>query len=83
MLYRNEENLSSILRAQVTAAVQEWFFDSNPVDNNGLLIKVEDEDLLGRDLRFYSNAYTDSDYHAFINVICTPNPTPSPASTSD
>lgn len=35
-------------------------------------MKVADEDVDGRDLRFFSSAYTDdTSKHAYINVICT------------
>ena len=56
---------------QVKNAVRKWFFKKEAVDNNGLLLKVLDEDLIGRGYRFYSNAYSDSSKHAYINVICT------------
>lgn len=38
--------------------------------NNGLLIKVKDEGTEGRDLRFYSSAYSNSNYHPYISVLC-------------
>lgn len=57
-----------VLEKQVTDAVEDWANGS--VDNNGLLVKVEEESLDGRDLRFYSTSYSDSAMHALINVIC-------------
>ncbi|CAN0165651.1 unnamed protein product, partial [Laminaria digitata] len=54
----------------VTDAIKDWADGTK--ENNGLLMKVLDEDTDGRDIRFYSNGYTeDTSKHPFINVICS------------
>lgn len=53
---------------QVTRAVKQWA--SGDLENNGVLIKVRREQNTGKDLRFYSNHYSDSSKHAKIIVLC-------------
>ena len=38
--------------------------------NYGVLLLATNEDALGRDARFYSNAYSDASHHAYVNVLC-------------
>lgn len=54
---------------QVTDAVKNWADGTK--DNNGLLMKIVDENVDSRSLRFYSNDYSDTTKHAYINVICS------------
>ncbi|CAM9383087.1 unnamed protein product [Laminaria digitata] len=51
---------------KVTDAVKDWADGTK--DNNGLLMKVAEEDVDSRNLHFNSNTGSNP---AFINVICT------------
>lgn len=51
----------------VTNAVKSWINNGN---NYGLLLRALDEDVDGRDLRFFSNYEADATKHAFVNVMC-------------
>ena len=53
----------------ITPAVIKW---RSGVPNHGLVIRATNELELGRDVRFYSNAYGDSSKHAFVHVFCAP-----------
>ena len=53
----------------VTRAVLNWRSE-NPDPNYGLLLLATNENVLGRDTRFYSNAESDTSHHAYINVLC-------------
>ena len=53
----------------VTRAVLNWRSE-NPDPNYGLLLLATNENELGRDTRFYSNAESDTSRHAYINVLC-------------
>ena len=65
----------------VTNAVKNW---AGGVANNGLVIRATNELNLGRDIRFASNAMSDSSKHAYILVHCasTGETTVSPAPSS-
>ena len=56
----------------VTNAVKSW---SSGVSNNGLVIRASNELDRGRDIRFASNAMSDSSKHAYILVRCLSNVT--------
>ena len=58
----------------VTNAVKRW---SVGVPNNGLVIRATNELDRGRDIRFASNALSDSSKHAYIQVRCLSNVTAS------
>ena len=51
----------------ITEAVRNWKY-SDP--NYGVLLLATNEDALGRDTRFFSNAHTDGSRHAYVNVLC-------------
>ena len=51
----------------ITRAVKNW---QNGLPNNGLLIRATNELDRGRDIRFASNADTDSSRHAYVLVLC-------------
>ena len=51
----------------VTDAVKNW---CNGAPNYGVLLRAENELEAGRGMRFYSNAHSDPDKHAFIHVLC-------------
>ena len=53
----------------VTRAVLNWRSEI-PDPNYGLLLLATNENELGRDTRFYSNAESDTSRHAYINVLC-------------
>ena len=48
--------------------ITEAWKSSDP--NYGVLLLATNEDTLGRDTRFFSNAHSDSKQHPFINVLC-------------
>lgn len=50
---------------------------SGETPNYGLLLKVLDEDKIGRDLRFFSKSYSDTSKHASIRVLYAPIDGPS------
>lgn len=52
----------------VTTAVKQW---REGTSNYGLLVRATNEATPGRDLRFYSNAYSDATKHAYVNVLCS------------
>lgn len=51
----------------VTGVMKNW---KNGAPNYGLLLMATNEDVNGRDTRFYSNAFNDKTKHAYINVLC-------------
>ena len=51
----------------VAPAVRKW---RGGVPNYGLVIRAVNELQAGRGIRFYSNNYSDSSKHAYINVLC-------------
>lgn len=51
----------------ITRAVKRWIQYGN---NNGLLLRATDDNVDGRDLRFFSNYENDAKKHAFVNVMC-------------
>lgn len=51
----------------ITKAVRNW---KNGDSNYGVLMMATNEDALGRDNRFYSNAESDTSRHAYVNVLC-------------
>ena len=53
----------------VTSAVLNWR-SVIPDPNYGLLLLATNENVLGRDTRFYSNADGDTSRRAYINVLC-------------
>ena len=67
-----------LVEFDVTNAVKNW---AGGVDNNGLVIRATNELNLGRDIRFASNAMSNSSKHAYILVHCasTGETTVSPA----
>ena len=68
----------------ITNAVKSW---SGGVANNGLVIHATNELNLGRDIRFASNAMSDSSKHAFVLVYCIStglnHTSPSPVTIAD
>ncbi|XP_032235387.1 uncharacterized protein LOC116617085 [Nematostella vectensis] len=58
---------SGFVEFDVTRAVKDWAGGS---PNYGLVVRVKDESVDGRGLRFASNADPDSQHHAFIHVKC-------------
>ena len=55
------------IQFDVTDAVKNW---RNGDGNYGVLLRATNELDPGRGIRFYSNAHSDSDKHAFIHVLC-------------
>ena len=51
----------------ITEAMRNW---RNGDPNYGVLLMATNENDLGRSIRFYSNAETDTTRHAFVNVLC-------------
>ena len=51
----------------ITEAIRHWK-GSDP--NYGVVIRASNEDTPGRDVRFASNANSDSTTHAYVNVLC-------------
>ena len=51
----------------ITEAMRNW---QNGDPNYGVLLRATNENALGRDIRFYSNAETDTSRHAYVNVLC-------------
>ena len=51
----------------ITEAMRNW---QSGDPNYGVLLLATNEDALGRDTRFYSNAHTDGSHHAYVNVLC-------------
>jgi len=61
------ERPKGFIEFDVTNAVKSW---SGGVANNGLVIRATNELNLGRDIRFASNAMSDSSKHAYVLVRC-------------
>ena len=51
----------------ITEAMRNW---QSGDPNYGVLLLATNEDALGRDTRFYSNADDDASHHAYVNVLC-------------
>ena len=51
----------------ITAAIRHW---KEGYINYGLLLKVTDENLAGRDLRFYSKEHNHANRRPYVNVMC-------------
>jgi len=51
----------------ITEAMQNW---QQGDSNYGVLLRASNEEEEGRDLRFASNANSDTTRHAFVNVLC-------------
>ena len=58
---------SGFMEFDITEAMRNW---RNGDPNYGVLLMATNENDLGRDIRFYSNADSDSTRHAFVNVLC-------------
>ena len=52
----------------ITKAIRRW---KRGRPNYGVVIRASNEDTLGRDTRFASNANSDSTTHAYVNVLCS------------
>ena len=69
------------VQIDVTSAAEAWKSGSS---NYGVVIRATNENIVGRDTRFASNADSDSSRHAFVLLICDsgignsggPSPTP-------
>ena len=55
------------IQFDVTDAVKNW---RNGDGNYGVLLRATNELAPGRGIRFYSNAHSDPNKHAFIHVLC-------------
>ena len=51
----------------ITEVMRNWKYGD---PNYGVLLLATNENALGRDTRFYSNAHSDHTRHAYINVLC-------------
>jgi len=51
----------------VTSAIRKW---RSGVPNYGLVIRAFNELQPGRDIRFYSNKFSQSSKHASVRVLC-------------
>ena len=51
----------------ITEAMRNW---QNGEPNYGVLLLATNENALGRDIRFASNADSDHSHHAYVNVLC-------------
>ena len=58
---------SGFVEIEVTSAVQDWKAGK---PNYGLLIWATNEDINGRDTRFFSKSYSDSSKHSYMLVNC-------------
>ena len=58
---------SGFVEIEVTSAVQDWKAGK---PNYGLLIWATNEDINGRDTRFFSRSYTDSSKHPYMLINC-------------
>ena len=66
----SSDSRKGFVEFDVTNAVKSW---SVGVPNNGLVIRATNELDRGRDIRFASNALSDSSKHAYIQVRCLSN----------
>ena len=57
---------SGYIEFDITEAMRNWQ-DGQP--NYGVLLLATNEAALGRDTRFYSNAYSSTSRHAYVNVL--------------
>ena len=58
---------SGFMEFDITEAMRNWQYGQ---PNYGVLLLATNEDALGRDIRFFSNADSVSSRHAYINVLC-------------
>jgi hypothetical protein len=58
---------SGFMEFDITEAMRNW---QNGDPNYGVLLRATNENDLGRDVRFYSNAEGDRSRHAYVNVLC-------------
>ena len=58
---------SGFMEFDITEAMRNW---QNGDPNYGVLLMATNENDLGRDVRFYSNAEGDRSRHAYVNVLC-------------
>ena len=58
---------SGFMEFDITEAMRNW---QNGDPNYGVLLMATKENGIGRDIRFYSNAETDTSRHAYVNVLC-------------
>ena len=58
---------SDFMEFDITEAMRNW---QNGDPNYGVLLRATNENDLGRDVRFYSNAQSNTGRHAYVTVLC-------------